>query len=226
MRLVRIVLCAFAVVAVSGCGGGEATTSQQPTSTTSTTSTTSASSAGGQTYSSKAFALPLTLTVDAFLKSPPNSDSRNFLSWDAVSSDGNAVRFFVPVELYRPGSSAPEAPPKDYLTYLQGFKAAGAEMSNVVETSVDGHPATLMNLTWDIDAGHPEGFFNGALGCPTVGDDQAEGCFGPQPDLMLRLGVIDVGGTTLLAWARMNRDNPDPSFAAMFERMLTTVRFR
>ena len=83
-------------------------------------------------------------------------------------------------------------------------------MSNVVETSVDGHPATLMNLTWDIDAGHPEGFFNGALGCPTAGADQAEGCFGPQPDLMLRLGVIDVGCTTLLAWARMNRDNPDP----------------
>ena len=122
MRLVRIVLCAFAVVAVSGCGGGDATTSKQPTSTTSTTST---SSAGGQTYSSKAFVLPLTLTVDAVLKSPPNSDSRNFLSWDAVSSDSNAVRFFVPVELYRPGSSAPEAPPKDYLTYLQGFYSGG-----------------------------------------------------------------------------------------------------
>lgn len=221
---VRVLLCAVAVVAVSGCGGGGgATTSKHPTSTTSTTST---SSAGGQNYSGKAFVLPLTLTVDAVLKSPPNRDSHNFLSWDAVSSDGNAVRFFVPVELYRPGSSAPEAPPKDYLTYLKGFSAAGAEMSNVVKTSVDGHPATLMNLTWDIDAGHPEGFFNGALGCPTAGADQAEGCFGPQPDLMLRLAVIDVGGTTLLAWARMNRDNPDPSFAAMFERMLTTVRFR
>jgi hypothetical protein len=35
-----------------------------------------------------------------------------------------------------------------------------------------------------------------------------------------------VGETTLLAWARMNKDNPDPAFAAMFEQMLTTVRFR
>ena len=83
-----------------------------------------------------------------------------------------------------------------------------------------------MNLTWNTDAEHPQSFFDGSLGCPTAGAEQSEGCFGPQPDLMLRLGVIDVGGTTLLAWARMSRDNPDQSFAAMFERMLTTVRFR
>jgi hypothetical protein len=221
MRTVRVMLCAVAVVAVSGRGGGGDATTSKPT-----TSTTSTSSAGGQTYSSKAFALPLTLTVDAVLKSPPNTDSRNFLTWDAVGSDDNKVRFLVPVELYRPGSSAPEAPPKDYLTYLQGFRAAGAEMSNVAKTSVDGHPATLMNLTWNIDAEHPQGFFDGSLGCPTAGAEQAEGCFGTQPDVMLRLGVIDVGGTTLLAWARMSRDNPDQSFAAMFERMLTTIRFR
>jgi hypothetical protein len=40
------------------------------------------------------------------------------------------------------------------------------------------------------------------------------------------MAVIDVGETTLLAWARMNKDNPDQAFAAMFEQMLTTVRFR
>jgi hypothetical protein len=171
--------------------------------------------------------LPLTVTVDAALKSPPNPDSRNLLSWDAAASDAtNAVRFLVPVELYRPGSSTPEAPPKDYLTYLQGQTKDGAEFSAATRITVDGHPATLMNVTRTIDASHPEGFLDGSLGCPRRGADRAEGCFGPQPDLLLRPAVIDVGQTTLLAWARMNKDNPDQAFVGMFERMLTTVRFR
>ncbi len=59
--------------------------------------------------------VPLTVTVDAALKSPPNLDSPNLLSWDAASNVDNSVRFLVPVVLYRPGSSTPEAPPKDYL---------------------------------------------------------------------------------------------------------------
>jgi hypothetical protein len=50
-----------------------------------------AASAGGQTYSSKAFVLPLTVTVDAALKSPPNPDSPNLLSWDAAASDAYAA---------------------------------------------------------------------------------------------------------------------------------------
>jgi hypothetical protein len=182
-RAITVILCAAALVAVSGCGGGGDAGTSTPT-----TSTTPAASAGGQTYSSKASVLPLTVTVDAGLKSPPNPDSPNLLSSDATASDENKVRFLVPVELYRPGSSTPEAPPKDYLTYLQGQPKEGAELSKVTKISVDGHPATLMNL--------------------------------------LRLAVVDVGETTLLAWARMNTDNPDPAFAAMFEQMLTTVRFR
>ena len=79
-----------------------------------------------------------------------------------------------------------------------------------------------MNVT----TSRPEGSLDGSLGCPKRGADQVDGCFGPQPYLLLRLAVIDVGDTTLLAWARMNKDNPDPAFVAMFEQMLTTVRFR
>jgi hypothetical protein len=220
-RAITVIFCAIALVAVSGCGGGGDASTSTPT-----TSTTAAASAGGQTYSSKAFVLPLTVTVDAGLKSPPNPDSPNLLSWDATASEDNKVRFLVPVELYRPGSSTPDAPPKDYLTYLQGQTKDGAELSKVTKITVDGHPATLMNLTSTVDASHPEGFLDGSLGCPQRGADQAEGCFGPQPDLLLRLAVVDVGETALLAWARMNTDNPDPAFAAMFEQMLTTVRFR
>jgi hypothetical protein len=170
--------------------------------------------------------VPLTVTVDAGLKSPPNPDAPNLLSWDAAASEENKVRFLVPVELYRPGSSTPAAPPRDYLTYLQGQTKDGAELSKVTTITVDGHPATLMNLTRTIDASHPEDFLDGSLGCPERGADQVEGCFGPQPDLLLRLAVIDLGDTTLLAWARMNKDNPDQAFVAVFEQLLSSVRFR
>ena len=218
-RTAMIILCALTLLAVAGCGHGA-----KP-SAPATTSATPGSSAATQTYSSKALVVRLTVTVDAGLKSPPNPDSPNLLSWDAAASEENKVRFLVPVELYRPGTSTPVAPPKDYLTYLQGQAKDGAELSKVTKTTVDGHPATLMNLTSTVDASHPDGFLDGSLGCPERGADQAEGCFGPQPDLLLRLAVIDVGDTTLLAWARMNKNNPDQAFVAMFEQMLSSVRF-
>jgi hypothetical protein len=222
-RAVLAVLCAVALAAVSGCGGGGG---GGTTISTPTTSATAMPSPGGQTYASNAFVLPLTITVDPALKTPPSLDSRNLLSWDAAASNDNKVRFLVPVELYRPGSSKPEAPPEDYLTYLRGFTKANVQMSNLDNVTIDGRSATLMDLTWDTDAGHLEGYFDGALGCPATGAEQGDGCFGPQPDLVLRLAVVDVGDTTLLAWARMSRQNPDRPFAAAFERMLTTIRFR
>ncbi len=52
-----------------------------------------------------------------------------------------------------------------------------------------------------------------------------KGCLGPQPGYSLRLAVIDVGDTTLLAWAKIG-SMPDKEFFAMFERMLQSVRFR
>jgi len=75
-------------------------------------------------------------------------------------------------------------------------------------------------------AAGPSGFFDGTLGCPNIGADQAEGCYGIQPDIVARLAVIPVGHTTLLAWARTSKASPDEAFFAMFERMLKSVRFR
>jgi hypothetical protein len=219
-RTVMVVLCGLALLAVSGCGGG-ATTSTPPKA-----STTAASSAAGQTYSSRAFVLPLSVTVDAALKSPPNPDSHNLLSWNAAASKDKWVRFLVPVNLYRPGSSTPEAVPKDYLKYLQGQTKDNVEFSDMTKIAVGGHPATLMTATSTLDANHQQGFVDGSLGCPTDYADHSEGCYGIQPQGIIRLAVIDVGGTTLLAWARTAKDNPDKAFYAMFERMLTSVRFR
>jgi hypothetical protein len=172
--------------------------------------------------------VPLTVRVDAALKSPPNPDSPNLLSWDAAASDAdNAVRFLAPVKLYRPGSSTPEAPPEDYLTYLQGLAKDGAEISKATKITVDGRPGTLMNLTGDIDERHPEGLLDGSLGCPERdADREADNCYGPQPELLLRLAVVDVDRTTVIAWAGMNRSNIDEAFVAMSEGMLSTIRFR
>ena len=107
--------------------------------------------------------MPLTVMVDASLKSPPNPDSRNLLSWDAADGSGNKVRFLVPVNLYPPGNAVPEALPKDYLTYLQGLTSQGVKLSNVTKVTVDGHPATLMTATTS------SGNLDGSLGCPAVG---------------------------------------------------------
>lgn len=217
-------LSALTLLAMAGCSSAASTSGP---------ATAAPSSPTGQTYASKAFVVPLTVTVDASLKSPPILDSRNLLFWDAANSSANKVRFLVPTNLYRPNSSISEAPPKDYLKYLQGLTSQGLGLSNVVKITVDGHPATLMTATSN-SADH--GFFDGSLGCPNTGAvqdsgsltgvAQGKGCFGIQPDLSLRLAVIPVDNTTLLAWARTSNPNPDEAFFAMFETMLKSVRFR
>jgi hypothetical protein len=211
-------IAALALLAVGGCSSGGSTSGSAKASTS------SPSSPATQTYASKDFMLPLTVTVDASLKSPPVSDLKTFLTWDAAHSSLNKVRFLVPTSLYRPGSLTPEAPPKHYLKYLQGLTRHGVKLSNVVKITVDGHPATLMTATSDAADGPPEGF-DGNLGCPDPAS-AAEGCYGIQPETSARIAVIPVGKTTLLAWARTSRTNPDETFFAMFERMLKSVRFR
>jgi len=54
----------------------------------------------------------------------------------------------------------------------------------------------------------PSGFFDGTLGCPNIGADQAEGCYRIQPDVIARLAVIPVGHTTLLALGPHEQGQP------------------
>jgi hypothetical protein len=67
---------------------------------------------------------------------------------------------------------------------------------------------------------------DGAIGCPDLAADQAEGCFGLEPDLTLRIAVLNIGGTSLVAWARTSAKAPDHSLFADFEAMLRSIRFR
>ena len=211
-------IAALALLAVGGCSSGGSTSGPAKASTS------SPSSPVGQTYASKAFAVPLTITVPAsFFKAQPNSDTNTFLTWFTGSEVRyHKVRFLLPVSLYREGQTAPEKPPKDYLTYLRGLSRHGATLADEKKITVDGHSATLMTVT---STQH----LDGAEGCPqTQGVPDAAGdCYGPQPEAAARIAVIDVSGRTLLAWAGINTGASDESaFFADFEAMLKSIQFR
>ena len=211
---------AFALLVLPGCSSGGSTSGPAKASAS------SPSSPAGPTYASKAFAVPLTITVPASFKAQPNSDTSTFLTWVTGSTENEGtfhrVRFLLPVALYRPGQTAPETPPKDYLTYLRGLSRHGATLADEKKITVDGHRATLMTVT---STQH----LDGATGCPqTQGvPDAGEDCYGPQPEAAARIAVIDVSGRTLLAWASINTGASDESaLFAEFEAMLKSVQFR
>jgi len=229
-QVVALTVAVFAAAMIAGCGDGDAD-ARSSADTSTTSEDTSTASSALPTYSSKAFVVPLTVSVDPVLKSPP-TDSPNLLTWDGgpglngapPDPAANAVRFFVPVDVFRPGSQTREAAPEDFQTYLLGQADHGAAITDLTDITVDGREAKLMTLTRSDD--RPENDLHGSLGCLERGADPRDGCFGIEPDRILRLAVIDMGDTTLLTWARVNKDNPDEAFVDMFEEMLTTVRFR
>lgn len=211
-------IAALALLAVGGCSSGGSTSGPAKASTS------SPSSPVGQTYASKAFAVPLTITVPAsFFKAQPNSDTNTFLTWFTGSEARyHKVRFLLPVALYRPGQTAPEKPPKDYLTYLRGLSRQGLTLADEKKITVDGHSATLMTGTAEHD-------LDGSIGCPqTQGvPDPAGDCFGFGPVPAIRIAVIDVSGRTLVSWAGINKGASDESaFFAEFEAMLQSIKFR
>jgi hypothetical protein len=139
------------------------------------------------------------------------------VTWEAGSVD-RALRVLVPVSVYPPGGTGRTPPPADFLGYLLAQREHGAEFSDITETTVDGRPATIVTATV---ADH----LDGSLGCP---DEQlpAPDCFGLQPELILRIAVIDTGEQTLLAWVRDTRGDGStaPEYESFME-MLATLRF-
>jgi hypothetical protein len=211
-------IAALVLLAVGGCGSGGSTSGSAQASTS------SPSSPAGPTYASKAFAVPLTITVPAsFFKAQPNADTNTLLTWFTGSEARyHKVRFLLPDSLYRPGQTAPEKPPKDYLTYLRGLSRQGATFADEKKITVDGHSATLMTGTAEHD-------LDGSIGCPQTGGSPDAGgdCFGWGPAAVARIAVIDVSGRTLLAWAGINTGASDESaFFAEFEAMLKSIQFR
>jgi hypothetical protein len=188
-------------------------------STPTPSASSQASATGNQTYTTKAFVVPLTVTVGSLLKSLPTTDEPNLLSWDATSSANEKVWFLIPVEVHSPGSSRPQASPRHYIEYLQGLAGLGAVFSDMTTIRVGSYVATVMTATTSRS-------MDGSLGCPVKGADPSTGCFGIQPEFSLRIAVIEMSPeTTFVAWARTRADAPDAAFDAMFEAMLASVRF-
>ncbi|WP_146193949.1 hypothetical protein [Streptomyces sp. MA5143a] len=173
-------------------------------------------------YTSKAFGVPLTVTVPTSLGVRPLKDTRTFLTW--MKDESDRVRFLLPVVVYPPGRNDPVKPARDYdayLAFLRGQSDYHAKWRDTDETTVDGHPATLMTGTTDWS-------LNGSIGCPTADGNAEHDCYGLQPEFALRLAVIDIGDRTpLVAWTTVNTDQQPDTAAAFtrFETMLRGLRF-
>jgi hypothetical protein len=191
------------------------------------TAAPSSAAESSTTYRTRHFAVPFTVTVDpAVLGTSPAVDVEHLVYFDAVDGE-RKMRFLSPATTYPPGSSTPIAPPADFLAYLRDQAGNGITLTDETTTTVGGRPATLVGAA--SDGSRPEGFYDGSLGCisPDEPQDSDDGCFGIQPDLPLRLAVIDVDGTTLLAWARPDEDagTSEEEFRQHFETLLSTLEF-
>jgi hypothetical protein len=217
------------LVGTTACTSTSLSTSTSPSASTEPSSAPASASPSssepvGKRYTATSFAVPLTVIVEPVLKSPPFADTTNLLTWHAAADDNERIRFLIPAEVHPPWRQVPRPPPTNYLAYLQRQASYGAFFSDVSTITVDGHAATLMTATTTRS-------LSGSLGCPVIGIDNPEPggygeCFGLQPDVILRIAVIDMGsGTTLLAWARTSLEAPDRKFNAMFERMLAYLQF-
>jgi hypothetical protein len=210
---------AAALVALAGCG------SASEAGGTSPAAASSIETAAGE-YSTAQFAVPMTVSVGTELDGPsPALDSDHLLYWDGTAG-GTKIRFLLPAVTYAPGTGQPMSPPADFLGYLHAQEQHGLELSEETTRTVGGRPATLLTAT---SQAAPEGSYDGSLGCVTAETslDDADGCFGVQPDLELRLAVVDLGGRTLLAWARTSAGDPGAAaFYADFEQMLDSIRLR
>jgi len=223
-RTVRTAVALTAAAAlVSACGSSSSKPSAARSSAASTTSTkpaasSSTSTPAGPSYSTRAFTLPLDIALPSFLKPAPDEDSAHFVTFGSVD-DTKAIRILSPVALYRPNASATSAIPSDYVGYLTGLGARGAQITDRVDTKVDGHTAAIFTARTAKE-------LNGTLGCPTTGMS-ADDCFGIQPDLALRIAVIDTGKGPLLIWLRLALENrPDlAAEIARFNAFLAGVRF-
>src|SRR6266540_2648517 len=89
-------------------------------------------------------------TVPASRSSADNGPSKGqtFVTWEAADG-GLKVRFLVPVNVYPPGCTGTTPPPQDYLAYLRAQSDHGGHFTDVTETTIGGHPATILTATTD-----------------------------------------------------------------------------
>jgi hypothetical protein len=209
-RRIGVTAAAMAII-VGACSGDSEDT----------TATSVAATDPAATYSTQAFIVPFDVAAPEWLPGvEPGIDSRNFVTWEPASGSEPAVRVLAPVSVFLTGDDNAVEPPEDFLAHVLSLEAERATIEDRADVDVDGHPGTLMTLSTD----EP---LDGVLGCPINGLDAGD-CYGIQPDFALRLAVVDVDGTTIVAWLR-HRGSPDTDVAAAefaaFEEMLAALHF-
>jgi len=220
-------LTAIFVLIMTACASHSSSApGAQAGSASPTKSAASAHPSGPQEYATKHFAMPMTLTVDSWLKTAaPDVDSTNLVYWSTAVGD-NVVRFMLPAIVYAQGAEARARNlPANYLQYLHG--TPNFQIKDETSTVIGGHPATLLSITANSDA--PEDWFSGSLGCVSRDSQRHDinSCFAINSEHQLRLAVIKLGGRTLLSWARTEKNSPDaPELYKNFATLLASVRFR
>ena len=198
------VLFVAGTLTLAGCSGAD---SAEPPPRTAT----------ADMYSSTSFVVPFDVPAPSWISEDPADEHNQFVTWENPTV---AVRILVPVVVFPPGEATPVPPPEDYLSYLLAQSDHSAHFTDQAEVEVDGHPATLVTATVD----QP---LDGSIGCPEP-ELPAPDCFGLQPDLTLRIAVIDVDGTTVLVWLRTATtatDQERQTETSRFEAMLAGLMF-
>jgi hypothetical protein len=167
------------------------------------------------TYTSTTFVVPFEVTLPDWLPPgiPPTAERSHFVTWESTAPE-RAVRFFVPVNVYPPGTGTAAPVPDDYVAYLLGQADYGASLKDVVETTVDGRPATIVTATTPT-------FLDRSLGCESEGGDE---CWGLITDATLRIAVIDTGDQTMLVWQRDPLEAEAVDYGS-FDAMLASLHF-
>jgi hypothetical protein len=166
------------------------------------------------TYTSTTFVVPFAVTPPDWVPSgaAPTAERPHLVTWESTDPE-RAVRFLVPDIVFPPGSTTAAPVPEDYVAYLLGLADHGVSFDDVVETTVDGRPATIVTETTPT-------FFEGALGCEAEGE-----CWGLSDETVARIAVIDAGDQTMLVWQRDPIDAEAVDYES-FEEMLASLHFR
>src|SRR5262245_20557908 len=112
------------------------------------------------TYTSTTFAIPFEVTAPDWVGAgtAPFAERPHFVTWATSTEPDRAVRFLAPTAVIQPPNATEIAMPDDYVAYLHSLVDYGVRFDDVVETTVDGRPATILTATTANEIG-------GALGC-------------------------------------------------------------
>jgi hypothetical protein len=168
-------------------------------------------------YVTTSFVVPFEVTLPTWAARQPVEERPSFVAWEGIETE-RAIRFLVPAYVYPPGETAPVPVPDDYVAYLLAQSDHGAVFEDIVETTVDGRPATVLTATAARN-------LDDSIGC-TEEDDLVTDCFGLLADLVLRIAILDSDQGPLLVWVRDTRGSGDEPEYETFDAMLSSLHFR